>query len=164
MRTIKCQHPCSGLAHHGGQLYVTTGTALHVYDMAGGQGRQLYSDKKGKNTVVRCAVSSDGSRIYITNSSLHQLNKVGTTLSTLTHPDLQYPSSPHVTAHGHEFVTCYLQDTVVQVTEKNNQQTVTTLAGWNNGLTVPWSLCFYSNTSLLVGLIDDDIIVELKLK
>jgi len=100
--------------------------------MAGGKGRQLYSDKKGKITVNRCSVSLDGSRIYITNYTHHQLitlNKDGTTLSTLTHPELQYPVTPHVTAQGHVFVTCFRRNTVVQMTEKNNQQTVTTLAG-----------------------------------
>jgi len=165
MRTIKCQHPCGGLAHHGGHLYITAKTALHVYDMAGDHGRQLYSDETGKYTVNRCAVSSDGSQIYITNSTHHQLitlKKDGTTLSTLTHPDLHTPVTPHVTPQGHVFVTCW--NTVVQVTEKNNQQTVTTLAGENNGLTVPVSLCFNSNNSLLVGQINDDNIVELKLK
>jgi len=167
MKTIKLHHSSAGLAHHGGQLYVTTGTALHVYDMAGGQGRQLYSDKNGENTVHRCAVSPDGSRIYITNFYKHRLitlNKDGTTLSTLTHPELRHPVTPHVTAQGHVFVTCYLQDTVVQVIEKNNQQTVTTLAGEKNGLTSPRSVCFISNNSLLVSQLNNNNIVELKLK
>jgi len=167
MKTIKCQHPCGGLAHHGGHLYVTTNTALHEYDMAGGQGRQLYSDETGQYTVTSCAVSSDGSRIYITNYACHQLitlNKDGTTLSTLTHPELHYPATPHVTAQGHVFIRCRELNTVVQVTEKNNQQTVTTLAGEKNGLTSPYSLCFSSNNSLLVSQVNDDNIVELKLK
>jgi len=169
MRTIKLHHSSAGLAHHGDHLYVTTGTALHVYDMAGGQGRQLYRDEKGETTVQRCAVSSDGSRIYITYRTHHQLitlNKDGTKLSTLTHPELFNPATPHVTAQGHVFVACDVlyTVTVVQVTEKNNQQTVTTLAWEKNGLTSPYSLCFSSNNSLVVGQIDDDNIVELKLK
>jgi len=167
MKTIKLQHTCGALAHHGDHLYVTTNTALRVYDMAGGHGRQLYSDEKGETSVNKCAVSPDCSRIYITNATHHQLitlNKDGTTLSTLTHPELHYPSSPHVTAQGHVFVTCFRRNTVVQVTEKNNQQTVTTLAGANNGLTESWSLCFNSNGSLLVCQMDDNNIVELKLK
>jgi len=167
MKTIKCQHTCRGLAYHGAHLYVTTLTALHVYDMAGGQGRQLNIDETGEYTVYSCAVSPDGSLIYITNYTHHQLitlNKDGTKLSTLTHPELRLPSSPHVTAQGHVFVTCREQNTVVQVTEKNNQQTVTTLAGENNGLTKPWSLCFNSNDSLVVGQSYNDNIVELKLK
>jgi len=167
MGTVKLQHRCTGLANHGGQLYVTTLNALHVYDMAGGQGRQLYSDKKGENSVYGCAVSPDGSRIYITNFNKHQLitlNKDGTKLSTLTHPHMRYPITPHVTAQGHVFVTCDYNDTVVQVTEKNNQQTVTTLAGKNNGLTSPLSVCFNSNNLLVVGQWNDDNIVELKLK
>ena len=167
MRTIKCQHWCVGLAHYDGQQYVTTCTALHVYDMADDQGRQLYSDETGKYTVNRCAVSSDGSRIYITNYSNHQLitlDKDGTKVSTLTHPDLHNPATPYVTSQGHVFIRCRDLNTVVQVAEKNNQQTVTTLAGKNNGLTSPYSLFFNRNDSLVVGQIDDDNIVELKLK
>jgi len=167
MKTIKLQHICGALAHHAGHLYVTTNTALHVYDMAGGQGRQLYSDTTRASTVFRCSVTPDGSQIYITNYTHHQLitlNKDGTTLSTLTHPELRHPITPHLTAQGHVFVTCDRRNTVVQVTEKNNQQTVTTLAGENNGLTRPCSLCFNSNDSLLVGQLNDDNIVELKLK
>jgi len=47
MRIIKLQHRCIGLAHRGGHLYVNDNTALHVYDMVGGQDRQLYSDRTG---------------------------------------------------------------------------------------------------------------------
>jgi len=71
IRTIKCQHLCVGLAHHGGHLYIAAENALYVYDMAGGQGRQLYSDDTGQDTVYKCAVSPDGSRIYITNNTNH---------------------------------------------------------------------------------------------
>jgi len=168
IKTIKLQHFCAGLAHHGGQLYITTNTALHVYDMADGKGMKMYSDgrKVGIN-VNKCAVSPDGCRIYITSTTHNQLitlNKDGTMLSTLTHPELQCPITPHVTAQGHVFVTCYDRGTVVQVTENNNHQTVTTLAGENNGLTKPVSLCFNSNYSLVVGLLNNNNIVELKLK
>jgi len=167
IRTIKLQHKCAGLDHHGGQLYVTTNRVLHVYDMAGDQDRQLYCGQIGSFTVSSSAVSPDGTHIFITNYTHHQLitlNKDGTKLSTLCHPELLRPLQVLVTSQGRVFVCCTYHGTVVQVVKKNNQQTVTTLAGKNNGLTSPRTLCFNSNSSLIVGQLNNDNIVELKLK
>jgi len=168
VKTIKLDHRCLGLAHHAGCLYVTAWTALHVYDMAEGRDRQLYSDDAGDFTVHRCAVSPDGSRVFIINSIHHQLitlNKDGTNLSTLTHPDLHYPEAIQVTPEGHVFVCCPVLGTVVQVIEtEDEQQTVNTLAGKEDGLTEPVSLCYNSkNNTLVVGQVDNNIVV-LKLK
>jgi len=133
MRTTKCQHTCTVLAHHDGHLYVAARSALHMYDMAGGQCRQLYSDKTGEKTVARCAISHDGSRIYITNHTHGQLstqNKGGTKLSTFNLLEMRYPATPHVTAQGHMFVTCYGRNTVVQVTEREEQPADRDNTGW----------------------------------
>jgi len=167
-RTIKLQHTCDGLARHGDHLYIATGTALYVFDMVLGHDRQLYSDETGSVTVCRCAVSPDGSRIYVTNFDHHQLitlNKDGTTLSTLTHPELKDPACVHVSPRGHVFVSCPKLGTVVQVSmQEDATQTVTTLAGEKNELTEPFSLCFNSSSNTLVVGQWDDTIVELKLK
>jgi len=161
-RTITLQHNCFGLAHHGGQLYVTTLTALHVYNLKSGKDRQLYSHQTGEYTVARCAVTPDGSRIYITNHTHHQLitlNKDGTKLSTLTHPELQGPGRVHVSSLGHVFISCL--GTVVQVVG----QDVSTLAGKLDGVTIPRALYFNSSSNtLVVGQEDDDNILELRLK
>jgi len=166
-RSIKLEHKCAGLAHHSGNLYVTNATALYVYDMAGGQGRKLYGDETGQFTVFMCSVSPDGSRIYITDNTHDQLvtlDKDGTKLSTLTHPELKDPSELHVTTHGHLFVSCPALGTVVQVIEKNGGQTVTTLAG-QEMLTTPRALCYNSsNNSIVFGQCENDNIVELQLK
>jgi len=163
-RTITVQHSCTGLAHHGGQLYVTTNTALHVYDLKSGKDRLLYSDQTGEDTVARCAVSRDGSRIYITNYTHHQLvtlNKDGTKLSTLNHPDLLYPWAIHVSSLGHVFISCYVLGTVVQVVG----QDVSTLAGKKDGVGEPRALYFNnSSNTLVVFQLDNDNILELKLK
>jgi len=168
-RSIKLNYQCRGLAHHSGNLYITTYTSLHVYNISSGQGRQLYSDETGKYTVYRCAVSPDGSRIYITNYLHHQLitlNKDGTKLSTLTHPELQFPWDVHVTSLGHVFVGCYILNTVVQVMGmKDGTRTVKPLTGKKEKLAGPIALCFNSSTNtLVVGLFKNDNIVELELK
>ena len=165
-RTIKLQHPCFGLAHSHGDLYITTNTDLYLYNTARGRSKKLYSDKTGPYSVYRCAVSSDGSRIFITNTDHSRLvitNKDGTKLSTLTHPDLMYPRYVHVTSQNHVFVSCH--HTVVQVGMNDGKQTVTPLAGEEEGLTSPRSLCFNGSTdTLVVGLLDDDNVVELQMK
>jgi len=168
-RTIKLQHRCIELAHHSGNLYITTDTSLHVYNISSGQGRQLYSDETGEYTVFRCAVSTDGSRIFITNITHDQLitlNKDGTKLSTLTHPELQDPWDAHVTSLGHMFVSCGVLNTVVQVVGmKDGTQTVKPLTGKKEKLAGPRALCFNSSTNtLVVGLFENDNIVELQLK
>jgi len=163
-RTIKLRHRCEGLAQNGGQLYVTTCTSLHVYDLKSGQDRQLYSDETGQYTFYKCAVSPDGSRIYITNNTHHQLitlNKDGTKLSTLTHPELRYPCAVHVSSLGHVFISCPHRNTVVQVVGND----VSTLAGVKDGVTNPRALCFNSSSNtLVVSQYKNDNIVELKLK
>jgi len=168
-RTIKLQHDCTGIDHQSGDLYIATGTSLHVYNISGAQDRQLYSDQTEEYTVSRCAVSADGSRIFITNQTNHQLitlNKDGTKLSTITHLDLQDPVAVHVTPLGHLFVSCFRLGTVVQVVGmKDGKQTVKSLAGQKEGLNEPIAV-FYnsSNNTLVVGQYENDNIVEIQLK
>ena len=163
-RTIKLRHRCVGLAHHGGQLYVTGYNTLHVFDLKGDHGRQLYSDHTRRYTVSRCGVSPDGSRIYITNRNHDQLitlNKDGTKLSTLTHPGLRDPRSVHVSSLGHVFICCYDWNTVVQVVGND----VSTLAGEKDGMIKPLGLCFNSSSNtLVVGQYQNNNTLELKLK
>jgi len=164
-RTIKLRHRCIGLVHHNDNLYVSDSTTLHVYDIAGGQGRQLYSDRTGWSTVNSCAVSPDGSQLIITAQSEHQLitlNKDGTKLSTLTHPELIQPYFDHFTPQGHLFLCC--NASVMQVMERGVKKTVKTLAGTNNYLTKPESLFFNSSNSTLIIGHNNNNIVELKLK
>ena len=168
-RTIKLQHPCIGSAYSSGALYITANTDLYEYNISSGQSKKLYSDKTGSYTVFRCAVSHDGSRIYITNFYNHQLitlNTDGTKLFTLTHPELKHPADVHVTSLNHMFVSCYSLNIVVQVVKMNNgKQAVTRLAGKEEGITDPNALCYNSSTdTLVVGLYENDNIVELQMK
>ena len=165
-RTIKLKHRCIGLAHSNGYLYITANTGLHVYSILSGQRKKLYSDKTGLYTVVKCAVSPGGSRIYITNNDQSQLvilNRDDIKLSTLTLPRLKYPVEVHVTSLHHVFVCfCHLVQTV---TINEGKQIVTPLAGDEEGLTEPTALCFNSSTNtLVVGQYCNDNIVALQMK
>ena len=166
-RCIKLQHKCSSLAHNSGNLYITTKTSLHVYNISSGQGRQLYSDETGEYTVNCCAVSTDGSQIFITNVSNHQpitLNKDGTKQFTLTHSELQHPSVVHITSLGHVFMCCGLNTVVQVVGMKDGKPSVKALARKKEKLTRPTALCFNSSTdTLVVGLCENDNIVELQM-
>jgi len=166
-KSIKLQHECIALTHHSGDIYITTKTALHVYNISSGQDRKLYSDETGGNTVYRCAVSPDGSRIYITNYSHHQLitvSKDGTKLFTLTHPELRDPVGVHVTSPSHMFVSCHKLNTVVQVmVMKDQSQTVKPLVGMKERLTKPRAVCSSTDT-LVVGQFENDNIVKIQLK
>jgi len=168
-RTISLQHDCRGVAYHSDKLYITTWTDLHVYDITNGQSRQLHSDHTGMHTVHKCAVSTDGSLVFITNSTHNQLitlNKDGTKLSTLTHPELQNPVSLHVTPLGQMFVSCCGLDTVVQVVRmKDGKQTVKPMAGKRESLNKPIAVYFNnSHNTLVVGMGENDNIVEVQLK
>jgi len=166
-KTIALQHGCMMLAHYSGDLYITAKTALHVYNISSGHGRQLYSDKTGEVTVYGCAVSPDGSRIYITNRSqdkLITLSKDGLKLFTLTHPELQDPKGVHVTSPSHVFVSCGLLNTVVQViVMKDGAQTVKPLVGMKERLTKPRAVCSSTDT-LVVSQYKNDNIVKIQMK
>jgi len=166
-RTIKIQHGCRGIAHHNGDLYMAAGTSLHVYNIANGQSRQLYRDLTGEYTVFRCAISPDGKCVFITNYSNHQLialNKNGSKLSTITHPELLYPVAVHVTSMGHVFVSCFCLGTVVQVVKsKDGKQTVKPLTGRKEDLNEPTAVYFNgSNNTLVVGHKNNIVEVQLK--
>lgn len=169
-RSIKFQHECLGLAHHSGNVYITTDTYLHVYNISSGRGRKLYSDKSGEYTVHRCAVSPDSSRVYITNYTNHQLITLntnnGSKLSTLTHPELQNLCGIHVTSLEHLFECCYVLNTVVQVVvKKDGTHSVAPLAGTKERIIIPQPVCFNRSTNtIVVGQLKNDTIVELQLK
>ncbi|XP_052778655.1 uncharacterized protein LOC128216106 [Mya arenaria] len=159
-RKLSFNHRCYAAAHHGGQLYISSGNALYVYTMSGQEGKKLYKDKSGGTTVWKCAISIDGKTIYITNGDAHQLITLdinGKVLASLTDPDLKTPSGVHVTSAGHVFVCC--RERVLQV-DKDENRKLATLAREENGLYGPRDLLFSSRTvSLIVGEYKDTLLV-----
>ncbi|XP_052269217.1 uncharacterized protein LOC127870781 [Dreissena polymorpha] len=94
-RTLKPQHACKGIAHHQGNLYFTSGTALYHYNVDGTLVSEMYEGTtprlNSRTTVTSCAVSPDGDRIYVLNwesGQLVTLSRDGKVISKLTDPAL----------------------------------------------------------------------------
>ncbi|KAH3806106.1 uncharacterized protein LOC127834645 [Dreissena polymorpha] len=165
-RKLQFQHDCFGIAHHEGNLYVTSGTALYQYTLTGTLVKKIYEDTTSEFTVWRCAVIPTGDRIYLTNYSDHKLLTLspdGTLISTFTDPDLQYPWGVHVTRAGQVLVCGYTSNTVIQV-DGEGKRKLATLATWTDGLSKPVSVCYYSNTNeVIVGRLENNKILVLKI-
>ncbi|XP_052778657.1 transcription intermediary factor 1-alpha-like [Mya arenaria] len=151
-RKLSFDHDCIAAAHHGGQLYISSGTALYVYTMTGQKVKMLYEDKSDSRTVRKCAISNDGKKIYITNNIGDQLitvDSIGTKLAQLTDPDMKKPTGVQVTPAGHVFVCCLGSDIVMQV-DKDGKKKLATLARERDGVYGPHGLFFSSRTSSLI--------------
>ncbi|XP_052781938.1 uncharacterized protein LOC128218326 [Mya arenaria] len=161
-RKLSFTHRCYSAAHHGNNLYISSGTALYVYTTTGQLVKKLYEDKSGGNTVRNIAISNDGKTIYITNFSNNQiitLDNLGNKLATFTDPDLRGPYGVHSTTAGHVFVCCLHSDTVLQV-DKDGMTKLATLARIQDGVYSPQDLYFSSRTSsLVVGGRKDTLLV-----
>ncbi|XP_052781810.1 uncharacterized protein LOC128218239 [Mya arenaria] len=161
-RKLRFPHNLIAAAHHGGQLYISSGNALYVYTMSGQKVKMLYVDMFGCRTVEKCAISNDGKTIYITNISkypLITLDNKGNKLASLIDPDMKQLTAVHVTPAEHVFVCCFGSDTVLQV-DKDGKKTLATLARKENGVNGPHCLFFSSRTSsLIVGGFKDTLLV-----
>ncbi|XP_052779433.1 uncharacterized protein LOC128216807 [Mya arenaria] len=161
-RKLSFTHDSTAAAHHGGQLYISSGTALYVYTMSGQKVKMLYEGKSGERMVEKCAISNDGKTIYIINYFKHQLIKLdnnGNKLALLTDPDMRYPTGVHVTPAGHVFVCCELFNTVLQV-DNDGKKKMTTVVRKEDGLNSLQDLFFSSRTSsLIVGGVKDTLLV-----
>ncbi|KAH3876241.1 hypothetical protein DPMN_000078 [Dreissena polymorpha] len=50
---LQFQHHCTGIAHHEGNLYVTSGTALYQYTKTGALVQKIYEDTTASSTASR---------------------------------------------------------------------------------------------------------------
>ncbi|WAR25968.1 hypothetical protein MAR_011672 [Mya arenaria] len=163
-RKLTFSHIVTSIAHHSARLYITSDTALYSYDKKGQDGRKLYEKMQIAHS---CAVSSDGSKIYIANFSKDQLltlDKAGNQLSTLSDPDMKGPRVIHVSALGHVFVYSYISHTLLQV-DSEGKRKLATLATRADGLMKSTSLCYSSRTSILfVGKYENNNVDVIKVK
>ncbi|KAH3826794.1 uncharacterized protein LOC127882163 [Dreissena polymorpha] len=110
--------------------------------------------------VYKCAVSPDGSRLYVTShdhSKLFTLSTDGTVLSSLEDPTLRGPTGVHVSETRQLFVCGWGSHNVVQVDGKGG---VVTLASKEDGLDRPESVYYSASSgSLIVGQSSDNILV-----
>ncbi|XP_052778556.1 uncharacterized protein LOC128215999 [Mya arenaria] len=166
-KKLTFSHIVAKIAHHSGRLYITSDTALYSYDKAGNDRRKLFEDKSDTLTVLKCAVSSDGSKIYVANYSKDQLltlDKAGNKLATLSDPDMKSPTAIHLSPLGHVFVCSYVSNTVLQLNSEGKTK-LAKLAAQSDGVKLPVSLRYSSRTSsLLVGQHDNNNVVVIKIK
>ncbi|KAH3882166.1 hypothetical protein DPMN_006097 [Dreissena polymorpha] len=166
-RKLELQHRCKGIAHHQGDLYICTGTALYKFTLSGKLVCRVYEDSSANLTVEKCAVSPTGDRLYIISryqNKLLTLARDGTLLATYTDPALRVPSGLHVTPAGQVLVCEWGSNTVLQV-GREGESKLATLATREDGVRRPWSVCYSSTTSsIIVGLYGDNNILVFRVE
>ena len=159
-------HYCESMACHDGNLFVLFRDTLYIYPTRRSEGRVLYKLENSDGYIKRCAVSPDGTKIFIsrlTKNTLTSLNLDGTVLHTFTDPDMKEPSAIHVSSAGHVFVGCF-NGTVLQVSSDGTRK-LTTIAGGEGTRKFIHSLCYNTNTGdLVVGFHSGRTIAVIKLK
>ncbi|KAH3807567.1 nuclear factor 7, brain-like [Dreissena polymorpha] len=117
-KAFQLQHACRGIAHHHGDLFITSGTALYKYSLSGKLACILYEDAAGEWTAGRCAVSPTGNTLYITQpyqDRLLTLARDGTVLATCEAPELEHPRGVHVTPEGQVLLCGWGSNNILQV-------------------------------------------------
>ncbi|KAH3790351.1 hypothetical protein DPMN_168549 [Dreissena polymorpha] len=151
-RKLELLHNCWGIAHHQGELFVSSGTALFKYSLSGKLVCRLYKDISGC-TVYKCAVSQTGDKLYITNqeqNKLLTLARNGTLLATLTDPALEVPYGLHVMPAGQVLVCGWLSNTILQV-DREGRRTLGILGTEKrDGVGHPMSVSYSSTTSSII--------------
>ncbi|KAH3717996.1 uncharacterized protein LOC127855906 [Dreissena polymorpha] len=149
---LQFYHECIGIAHDLQDLYLTSGTALYKYSMKGDLLKKLYEDTSDKLTVLKCAVSPSGDKIFITNNTHHKvltLARDGTVLQTFTDPDLQNPAGIHVTALGQVLVCGTSSSTIIQL-DGEGKKKLATLATKRDRLDEPNSVFYNRSTAFII--------------
>ncbi|KAH3805601.1 hypothetical protein DPMN_133906 [Dreissena polymorpha] len=163
-RKFQLQHGCRFIAHHQGDLFVTSRRELYKYTLNGKLICRLYEDFH--YGVWGCAVSPTGDRLYITSywNKLHTLARDGTLLATCTDPALEGLYGLHVTPAGQVLVCGAWSNTVLQVGWEGESK-LATLATREDGVWYPESVCYSSTTSsIIVGQKWDDTILVFRVE
>ncbi|XP_052253132.1 uncharacterized protein LOC127859663 isoform X1 [Dreissena polymorpha] len=115
---FKLTHPCTGIRHYNGHLYVTSKQALYRYTMTGMLLDKMYEDTSGSHTVYRFALNANVDRIYVldlTNHKVLTLNMSGQFLASFTDPELKQPIDVHVTESGQVLVCGHTSQNIIQL-------------------------------------------------
>jgi len=159
-------HYCVSMACHGGNLFVLSRDTLYLYPTRKSESRVLHKLNNSDIYIKGCAVSPDGTRIFISrsgNNTLTTLNSDGTVLHTFTDPEMQAPSAIHVSPAGHVFKGC--NDGAVLQVSSDGTRKLTTIAGSERTRRCIRSLCYNTNTGdLVVGCAYAKNITVIKLK
>ncbi|KAH3737435.1 hypothetical protein DPMN_044028 [Dreissena polymorpha] len=167
-RKLELPHSCYSIAHHQGILFIASGTALFMYTLNGKQVCRLYEDESANYTVVKCAVSPTGDKLYIINYRQHKLLTLardGTLLATYTDPALEFPYGVHVTPAGQVLVCGWLSNTIVQLDSEGKSKLATLATEERDGVWLPSSVCYSSTTSsIIVGQLDNNTILVFRVE
>ncbi|KAH3879521.1 hypothetical protein DPMN_003424 [Dreissena polymorpha] len=151
-----CIDDCQiGIAHHQGDLFICSNTALYKYSLSGTLVCRLYEKESDyfDKTVDQCAVSPTGDRLYITSycyGKLLTLARDGTLLATFTDPALLWgPCCLHVTPAGQVLVCGDYSRTLLQVGWEGKSK-LAELADQEDGVRWPRSVCYSSTTSSII--------------
>ncbi|KAH3893911.1 hypothetical protein DPMN_018063 [Dreissena polymorpha] len=159
-------HPCTGVCHNMGLLYITSRTALYRYTLTGTLVDKMYEDTSNFNTVFRCALNTREDKIYVLNWAQQQvltLNMFGQVLTSFTDPELETPYDVHVSESGHVLIAGYSSKIIIQLNSKGTKKIdhVVSLKEGNNILYV----CVLKRTgSILVGSYGTDEILVFNTK
>ncbi|KAH3898400.1 hypothetical protein DPMN_022630 [Dreissena polymorpha] len=111
-------------------------------------------------SVLKCAVSPTGDRIYVTNYSHHKLITLamdGKILSTFTGPELQYQLGVYVFFLGHVLVCGYTSCTIIQM-DREVRKKLATLGAIKDRVMNPVSVCYNSDThTVIVGQFSNEL-------
>ncbi|KAH3794185.1 hypothetical protein DPMN_147716 [Dreissena polymorpha] len=149
-RQFQLQHRCICIAHHQGDLYISSLDALYKYSLSGKLICTLYDDIYGGSTVNNCAVSPSGDKLYIT--CRYQLLTVamdGTVLVSFTDPELLTPVGLLVTSAGQVLVCDVKSHNIIQM-DSDGGRKLSTLATKMDGVENALSVCYSSTTSLII--------------
>ncbi|KAH3880347.1 hypothetical protein DPMN_004260 [Dreissena polymorpha] len=170
-RKLNLQHDCSGIAHHHGNLYITSGIALYPYSLDGTLLRKLYDDTTGLYKSSSCAVSHDGERIYVANKSIKSidfqlvtLSRDGIVISKLTEHEIclseRFPPGLHVTDSGQVLVYYEFSKNIFQIDRDGREKLAVVVRSKNKE---PLSVFFSKRTgSLIMGARDNNNIKVFK--
>ncbi|KAH3820396.1 uncharacterized protein LOC127832185 isoform X1 [Dreissena polymorpha] len=163
--TFQLEHSCRGIAHHQGNLYITSGTTLYQYTVNGSLVNKLYH-----NNVTSCGVSPDGERIYVTSGARDQLitlSRDGAVISKMTDPVLQWNDilpGMHVTNLGQVLVCGGDSNTILQVNRDGTKRRAI-LATEKSGVVRPTCVYYSKHTnSIIIGMFDNENILVIVLE
>ncbi|KAH3799661.1 hypothetical protein DPMN_153272 [Dreissena polymorpha] len=150
-RIIQFKVCCSGIGYHNDHIYVTNARDIYHCHIA----RHSKKRKIALKDARKCAVSPDGTTIYVTNkkgNSCQTLKMAETVQSPSGEIELEIPDGVHVTANGQVLVCCRGSNEIVQLDSEGKQ----ILARFGVSRT-PRCVCLSKEKGmLLVGFSDSD--------
>ncbi|XP_052267483.1 uncharacterized protein LOC127869187 isoform X1 [Dreissena polymorpha] len=161
--TFNLTHPCTGICHYNGHMYITSRTALYCYTLTGKLLDKLHEDTSASDTVYRCAVNADCGMIYVVNFTHNKvltLDMSGHLLSSFNDPELQNPTDVHVSESGQVLVCGYYSKNIIQLNSEGTEK-ITCVASLKEGKDVLSVRMLRRTGYVLVGRLGTDDIAVL---